>query len=359
MIVMLCTRSRGGMRSVVESYQSAGLFERRHICLLQTHNEGPFVRRLALALHSLLSFSWLLVRGRVSLVHAHISTRGSFWRKCLFAIIARRFRVPFVGHLHGSDFHVFFAEQPAWLQTVMKSQLERMTTVLVLGEKWRQFVISVAPGAHVQIMRNCVRLPAAQAPHVVRDRVTLLFLGIVGHRKGIFELLQAFVVAHTVCPTLRLTVAGNGDIELAQRTADELGIGDFVNFVGWIGGAAKHKLLADADIYVLPSHNEGLPMSIIEAMSWGLPIISTDVGAIGELVRHGIDGLIVPAGEAVPLAHALVQLASSQSLRLGMGSSGRRRVEEGFSEQVVLPHLEAIYDELQAVTGTSGKSGDY
>ena len=127
-------------------------------------------------------------------------------------------------------------------------------------------------------------------------------------------------------PSIRLTVGGNGDIAAAQSAADRLGIAHLVSFAGWVDGDAKRRLLQNSDVYVLPSHNEGLPVSILEAMSWQLPIISTDVGAIAELVRQDVDGLIVQPGDVAALAAAIVRLAVSIELRQSMGASAKQRV---------------------------------
>lgn len=356
MVVMLCTRSRGGMRSVVEAYRRAGLFERRQVHLLYTHDEGPLVYRLALALWSLLCFALMLIRGQVTLVHAHISMRGSFWRKIVFANLAQLFGVPVVGHLHGSDFDHFVVSQPKWVQRIVTGQLERMATVLVLGECWRHFVLSVAPAARVVVLPNYVRMPSGIARHAKRETVELLFLGIVGRRKGVYDLLEAFAAARAKYPSLQLTIAGNGEIDQARSAATTTGIADSVRFTGWLDDEEKNVLLKNSDICVLPSYNEGLPISILEAMSWGLPIITTDVGAIAQLVRHEIDGLIVPAGAPDSLAHAILRLASSQVLRIRMGYSGRRRVGDAFSEEVVLPRLERIYDDVH--TGSRARTDE-
>ena len=339
MIVMLCTRSRGGMRSVVEAYRSAGLFERRSVCLLYTHDEGSLILRLSLAAHTLVRFFRMLLRREVTLLHAHISMRGSFWRKSLFVVLARRFNVPVVAHLHGSDFERFVTEQPVWRRRLVVTQLERMDVVLVLGERWRQYILSIAPSAHVQVLPNWVRLPDAEVAHSQRDTVELLFLGIVGRRKGIYELLEALAIVQKQIPSIRLTVGGNGDIAAAQSAADRLGIAHLVSFAGWVAGDAKRRLLQNSDVYVLPSHNEGLPVSILEAMSWQLPIISTDVGAIAELVRQDVDGLIVQPGDVAALAAAIVRLAVSIELRQSMGASAKQRVAGQYSEGVVMPIL--------------------
>lgn len=347
MIVMICTRSRGGMRSVVEAYRNAGLFERRNVCLLDTHDEGSLLLRLSLAARALLKFFRLLVLGKVTLLHAHISMRGSFWRKTLFIMLARLFKVPVVAHLHGSDFERFVTEQPRWRKKFIVSQLEQMNTVLVLGERWRQYIISIAPATHIQVLPNSVRMPEAEANHLDRPTIEFLFLGIVGRRKGVFELIEALSIAAVRNPSIRLTIAGNGDVAGAQKMALKLGANHLITFAGWVDGVAKRRLLQESDVYVLPSHNEGLPVSILEAMSWKLPVVSTDVGSIAELVRDNIDGLIVRPGDVTALAAAMIKLADSSRMRKSMGASGKSRVASSYSEDTVMPKLEAIYDVLE------------
>lgn len=346
--VMLCTRSRGGMRAVVEAYRDEGLFARRRVRLIDTHDEGTLLGRLAIAAQALAIFTAMLVRREVALVHAHIAMRGSFWRKSIFLALARRFGVPVVAHLHGSDFQIFVAQQPAWRRRMVVNQLQRADRVLVLGQRWRDYVLSIAPGARVQVLPNSVRMPDAVASHAPRDTVELLFLGIVGERKGVYDLLQAMAGVLRENPAVRLTIGGNGAVAKAQAMALQLGLGDCVRFAGWVDGAAKRTLLQASDAYVLPSHNEGLPISILEAMSWQLPIISTDVGAIAELVRHGQDGWIVQPGDVPALKAAILALAGSASLRREMGARARVQVADHFSEPAVLPQLERCYDELLA-----------
>lgn len=352
---MLCTRSRGGMHAVVESYQDAGLFERRGVRVLYTHDEGSLPRRLAIAGVAWLRFLGLLLARRVTLVHAHISMRGSFWRKTLFITLARRFGVPVVGHLHGSTFEQFAGGLPPGRRRMLVGQLEGMDRVLVLGEHWRRFVLSIAPQARVEVLPNFVVMPEAAAQPPARDDAPpqLLFLGIVGRRKGIPELLAALAGAAAEGCAATLVVGGNGEVDQARRMAQSHGIGARVQFAGWVGSDRKQQLLRDSDIYVLPSHHEGLPVSILEAMSWSLPVVSTDVGAIAEVVRDGVDGFIVPPGDVAALQRALTTLSESAELRQRMGASARQRVAQEFAREVVLPRLERIYDDVLATAPQS------
>lgn len=338
------------MRAVVEAYRRDGLFERHALTLVETHDEGSVAKRLALLARGYARFARLLLCGQVDAVHAHMAMRGSFWRKSLFARTAQLFGVPVIAHLHGSEFERFYAEQPRWRQRLIEAQLRSSARVLVLSHSWEAFVRGIAPAARVQVLPNYVLLPAeaARPGHAAQDRVQALFLGLVGTRKGVFDLLPALAEALRQEPRLHLQLGGNGDVERARAMAHELGIAERVEFLGWVSGQRKAELLAAADLYVLPSHNEGLPVSVLEAMACGLPVISTQVGGIPELVREGVDGLLVAPGDRAALVQALVQLARDAALRARMGASARERVAQGYERGRVLPQLEQLYAELAA-----------
>jgi len=133
--------------------------------------------------------------------------------------------------------------------------------------------------------------------------------------------------------------------------AAELGLGDAVEILGWVGGYRKNELLAAADIFVLPSYNESLPISLLEAMSWGVPVISTTVGGIPELIRDGTDGFLIEAADVPALTRALAELADDADLRERMGSAGRSQVAESFSREAVLPRLEQLYADISGGRG--------
>jgi len=344
-VVMICTQARGGMRSVVEGYETDGLFTRWNVVLLNSHVEGGLALRLFTATKVFLFLVWLLLRRRVSLVHCHAAMKGSFWRKSLLAIISRIVGVPVVFHLHGSEMKSFVVKQPIFLQRLIGWILEKQSVVVVLSESWLQYVKSISPQATVQVLPNYVDLPDMQSitDSANNTDVELLFLGLIGTRKGVYDLLPAFKDAIAQIPMLRLIIGGNGEVEQAQARAAELKIEGHVEFAGWVSGEEKVRLLSRAHIYVLPSYNEGLPVSLLEAMSWQVPVISTRVGGIPEQVRDGVDGILIDAGDQVALSAAIVKLAKDATLRKKMGMAARNQVERNFSKQVVMPKLEELY----------------
>jgi glycosyltransferase involved in cell wall biosynthesis len=350
-IVMLCTRGRGGMRAVVEGYREGGLFQRYPVRWLVTHDEGSAFRRLSIAVRAYLNLLAMLLAGRVATVHSHMAMRGSFWRKSLFNATARGAGVPVIAHLHGSEFKQFYAALSPRLQRRVSIEFERCHCVLVLSRSWAEFVRSIAPRAHVVEMPNHVRLQPPReflAPSQGEDVVTVLFLGLVGDRKGVFDLLPALASALQAAPSLRLVIGGNGELDRARAMVTTLGLDKQVQLLGWVTGDQKQAALRSADVYVLPSHNEGLPVSILEAMSHGLPIVATRVGGIPELLRDGVDGLLLEPGDVPALASALVRLATQRDQRINMGQAARQRISEGYCDDVVLPRLYEVYDDALA-----------
>lgn len=348
-LLMICTAARGGMRSVVEGYCNDGVFDRWNVLLLSPHLEGNLWVRLSTAAVAMFRFLRLLVLRKIGLVHCHAAMKGSFWRKSAFALIARSTGIPVVFHLHGSEMKTFVHRQPKLVQRLIGWILARQSVVVVLSQSWADYVHSISPEAAVQVLPNYVALPELPLNREpVGNVVRLLFLGLVGTRKGVYDLLPAFRQAATAQGAMELTIGGNGEVEQAQMLAKELGVLDCVHFAGWVSGDDKFRLLQQADIYVLPSYNEGLPMSILEAMSWGVPVISTRVGGIPELINDGKDGILIEAGDQKALATAISHLASDTRARHAMGLAARNRVVTGYSKEIVLPRLEEIYSQLLA-----------
>lgn len=115
--ITICTKAPGGMRSVIEGYESDGLFERWNMLLINSHAQGPISLRLKTAFVAFTSLIGLLLRRRVSFIHCHAAMKGSFWRKSIFALLAKVFDVPVALHLHGGIMKEFVARQPFLLRS--------------------------------------------------------------------------------------------------------------------------------------------------------------------------------------------------------------------------------------------------
>ncbi len=334
--------ARGGIASVVAKYRQFGLFEKWKVTYLFTHVEGSLGRKLAAAFLAYGRLVALLLTGRVGLLHIHIASRASTWRKSVFALTAFLFRVPYVLHIHGGKFIEFFNNEcgPA-RRRIIRELLNRAGSVIALSDGWAAQLRTVVPTARIETVHNSVPVPTQQAKCDQNDgNKEILFLGKIGSEKGAFDLIRAFAV---IGQDAQLVFGGNGEVDSASKLARQLGVSDRVHFAGWISGAEKEARLAAATVFALPSYNEGLPMSVLEAMAWGIPVVVTPVGGIPELVRQAKEGLIVQPGDIDGLASALRTLLDNPRLRTRLGANGRSRVQQLFSDAVVFPKLEVIW----------------
>ena len=334
----------GGIAAVINVYAAAGLFERFPVCYLASHRDGGAAAKLRTFLGALLRFAWMLLRGRVALLHVHTASRASFWRKSLFLTLAWVAKVPAVLHLHGGEFRIFYGQECGPLrQGFIRWVFNRCARVVVLSEAWRDWVRSISSNPHVDVVRNPVMLPPQVAEWAQRVPGQVLCLGRMNRGKGSYDLLQAVAIAPAA---LNIRFGGDGEADKVRARADELGIGGQVHVLGWVQAADKAQQLDQANVFVLPSYNEGLPMSVLEAMAAGLPVVTTPVGGIPEAVSDGVEGFLVKPGDIEGLAQRLAQLAQDPALARRMGSAARRKVETTFAASAVVPRIEQIYLDL-------------
>lgn len=345
-ILMLGTRldTMGGISSVVQVYQDQGLFQRQPLRYLATHRDGSHLQKLGCMMKAWLQLGWALLLRQVALVHLHVASGPSFWRKSMFIALAMLFRVPYLFHLHGAGFAQFYERARPWQQRWIRHVFRGAAQVVVLSHSWQAWAHGICPRARISTLYNPIMLPPM--PEVRAAGATLLFLGRLGERKGVPDLIRAVAQLVPQFPDLRLILAGDGAIDAARAQAQQLGIAAQVELPGWIDGKAKLDYLRRANVYVLPSYAEGLPMSVLEAMAHGLPIVSTRVGGIPEAVADGVEGFLIEAGDIGALTLALKRLLEDPAQMTQMGALARQKAATGFASNVVVPQLEQIYRQM-------------
>ena len=283
--------------------------------------------------HIALSFFYMLgfcmtmltarLGGRCDVVHINLSSFGSTYRKIVIAAFARALRIPYVLHLHGSEYQSFWRNDNRFISRRIRRLYEHATRIIVLGNVWRDFVVARAPEARSRIMvvPNATPIPTLETvgggehPHI-------LFLGRLGRRKGVPELCAALRDLADRSEW-RATVAGDGDVEATRMTLTRDGLDARVSLPGWVGPEEVARLIASADIFVLPSYNENLPVSVIEAMAAGLAVIATPVGAVEDIITDEATGLLVPPGDVAALVTAISRLLDDRGLRARLGEAAK------------------------------------
>jgi glycosyltransferase involved in cell wall biosynthesis len=328
--------TRGAVADLLQLYRDQGLFKRWPIEFLATSGEG-----LAGTARALRQFAWLIVQERNLAVHVHASAGAGFWREALFMALAAAARCPFILHLHGAGFERFYEGAGAAGRQALRFFLERAACVVAPCESLRTWVRGVARRAQ----GACVPSPvvALEAQAGARQANLVLFLGRLEAARGVFDLLEAVSALRPAVPDVRLLCAGDGDRAAVAAHAESLGIRDAVKFTGWVGPSGKRALLESAAVFVLPSYDEALPTSLLEAMAAGLPVIASPVGGIPEVLVDGVSGLLCAPGDVSTLQRLLRKLLLEPSLGSRIGAAARESVRLRHAPERGLARLEEIY----------------
>lgn len=335
--------TRGGISGVVRRLAEAGLFERWKVTYIASHRgRNPFTK-LAFAFAGFARLLWGLARHRRGVLHAHVASRASFWRKAVFMSAALAAGWPVIFHLHGGGFARFHATGSAFTRRAIRFFLARAAAVVVLSDRWAHWVRTQCPEARILCIPNPVVLP----PAVPRPAGALVaFTGRCVPGKGVRELVEAVAALVDTVPGVRLEVAGEGDLADLERRATALGIRGHVHLRGWLGDAQRDELLRRATVFVLPSHAEGLPLSLLEAMAAGCPVIATTVGGIPDVVVDGENGLLVPPRDPEALRRAILRVLTDPALADHLGARARETIAARFTAARIVGRFDDLYASL-------------
>ena len=278
-----------------------------------------------------------IVRGRLggglAGVHVNMGERMSLFRKGTIVVACRALGVPVVLHLH-AQMRPFYDSLPAPLQRLTRWVFSLPASVVVIGAVARRFVTQTlgVPAERVEIVINGVPEPLEPRREAEPGRVQrLLFVGRLCEPKGVSDLLAALARPGFRADRLEVTLAGGGDVAAYRDKAQTLGVGGFVRFEGWCDQAKVARLMAASDVLVLPSHDEVLPLVILEALAHGVAVVCTPVGEIPAVLADGVNACFVMPGDIDGLAAALQELLADPRQLEALGRSGRALYEQQFS----------------------------
>lgn len=311
---------------------------------ISTYEDGGKPKKAAIALIAYAKFCRAIKD--VDIVHIHMASRGSYERKAFFLKKALREGKKTVVHLHGGQFDVWYDnEVDDRKRNEIKMLLDKTDVVIALSEEWENWLLSrgFAP-KKIIVMHNAVSVPKrACEPSSCQN---VLFLGRLDVRKSPDVLLRASKKMLEENPGAKLIFGGDGYPERYKALAYELGIADRCEFLGWITGEDKEELFEHAGVYCLPSKNEGMPMSVLEAMAHGIPTIATPVGGVPQVIDDGVNGYLMPVDDEAELSELLNTLMLDSDSRTRIGAAGRKTIASDFNIERNVSELADLYEEL-------------
>ncbi len=318
----------GGIAQVCSTYKE---FIFPSFSYLANSCEGGRIRKLWRSVVTVFKFPFMLVAHKeYSIIHIHTASYNSFCRSAVFAFIARLFGRIVVLHIHGGCFKEFASSRIAYVKKV----LGWCDAIIALSGFWKAYFENTFAIENVFVLNNPVPVPSIERSADVARVTSFVFLGAINERKGVFNIVKmCFNHKSQLKGKVKIIIAGSGDSARLLDMINTFGVSDIIEYVGWAEEEKKRSLLNQADVFLLPSYAEGVPISILEAESYGLPIISTDVGGIPSIVNPS-NGILIKPGDEAALYEAVEKLASDKHLRTSLGRASSDIVSNYYPDKV-------------------------
>lgn len=360
---------------IIHEFEKSGLLNYVYVnSTIRTINQdkGKF------NLRGLLKFLSIYVKFLSSLMNSELvflyicSSKVGFLRDSIYILTASFLGKNIIVQHHGGNFDGFYNVQPRWYRAFIRFVLNRVTRLLVLGDRLRSMFDGLIPKERISILVNGVdpnEFPGKKPQK--SDRFTVLFLGHLTFPKGFYDLIVAYkLLKIELGSNIQLIFAGErvgyktalskyldekwsnyflSNIEVITRTIEE-----FIDhaesfdarYLGVVGPKERLEAFHHADLLVLPSYTEGLSMSCIEAMCTSLPIITTPVGAMPEIVIDESGGFITEIGSQRQLAAYILKLYTDRNEAVEMGRFNRAFVENHLTIHSVAKELLKIIQQV-------------
>lgn len=339
---------KGGIAAVVNGYRGSRLEEEFDITYIESYKDGGKLTKLIKAIQGYLLFIKTLLGDKPDLVHIHSSFGPSFYRKLPFIYMASWFGIPIINHIHGADFDAFFMNADKKKQKLIKKVYGKCDKLIALSAEWKERLSLIVPESKIVIIENysIVHEEAFNEKMKRPCNNQVLFLGELGHRKGGYDIPSVVAIVAKKIPDVKFILCGSGnesDEKAIKELVKEKSIEKNVEFPGWVRDEKKDEVLCNADIFFLPSYNEGMPMSILDAMGYGLPVVSTNVGGIPKIVHDKENGACCEPGDIAGFSKSIVSLLCDKKLRDTASVASFDIVKKGYSLEAHLALLEKVY----------------
>lgn len=330
MVGMSLTKTRGGISTLIGEILNSDLKDDFAVEYIESQAEDfKGFDKLILAIKAVFLFVVKILTKNPSLIYVHIGSNASLYRESFFVVLAKIFGKKTVAHFHAGDVDEYLEKQSNLGRNFISWAIAQSDKLIAVSKDSAEKLQKLAPKNEIEVIVNAIDTkPFAFSPNRFENRskiVRLLFVGAMGKLKGETDLADAIKIISTKNMDFRVSFLGFGGENL-QKYCAEIGIENFIEFVGAVSLTERLAFFENADIFVLPTLAEAMPMSVIEAMAAGLPIVSTTVGGIPELVEESEEGFLIEPSNARKLAEKLSILISDKDLRIKMGKKAQEKV---------------------------------
>jgi glycosyltransferase involved in cell wall biosynthesis len=298
---------------------------------------------------SLIKLIFLLITKReINIVHIHGAKDGSIWRKFCMCFVAKKiFSKKIIFHIHAGAFDECYERGGKLYKYMCRFLVNNSEALVVLSDRWNDFFMTNFRVKRLIVIKNPVE---HKQPLVVKQNthseVVFLFLGRIADHKGIFDLVNLVIAQQDAWRgKCRFLIGGNHEVERLKKTITDGGIDDIAEYIGWVQGEDKDRFFHQSDYFILPTYEEAMPMTILEAFSYGKPVISTPVGSIPEVVEQDKNGILFTPGDMDRLKEIIDDVINDRSKYDCMRKYAMNTATNYYPESIK-SDLEKLYEEI-------------
>lgn len=348
--------SNGGIASVIKCYYNE--WQKSHdnlkLYFLKTsyYKDKKPAFEVFLFIKAFFKAFAIITSKNIHIVHIHSSSGFSFYRKSIFLILSKILFKKVILHIHASRFYDFFLSNNRFLEFYIHQILKISDLTLTLCYDWEKKLKSFYSDIKVKTIHNPITIKRdlnVNNSKRADDTFRVLFMGFLIPSKGILDLLEiAKKFSDNNIKDIQFNIAGKGDLEkILNDTITKYKLKRIVKYEGWVTGSKKNDLFYNADILFLPSYKEGMPICILEAMSNYLPVVSTNVSGIPDLVIGGFNGYLCKPGQIDQFYEIIVNLYMNKILLSKLGQNSYKHVQS-FSSDKLYRKLLNIYNQIMS-----------
>jgi glycosyltransferase involved in cell wall biosynthesis len=323
---------------------------------IATSTKKSVIYKISLYVAGFCRVFFALLFKRPHIMHIHFSKGNSIYRKYFLEEMACLFNVPVVIQSHSFTPRIearngifpepeFYSRASFFTKKIISRFLNKADGIVVLSQRIRFCFQNITQNRNIWVLHNPVDCHKYVPGEIKGPGKRVLFMGDFSERKGIKTLIRAASDVISEISDVRFVLCGGTRKEIAETVTD-WGIENHVEIKGFVSGKEKSDIFKKADLFVLPSFSEGVPVAVLEALSSGLPIITTPVGGIPDVFKDYQNGLFIEPGDHKALAENILFLLKNDDVRERIGENNRKKALAEFDTPVVVEELRRIYERV-------------
>ena len=333
------TNGKGGIAILIQSYSK--MFKKFNF--IASHQEGNLFKKTALSISALLRCCYYCIFKPIRIVHIHTASFTDFYRQSIYVFCAKVFRKKVILHIHGAKFEQFYENHRSFVRFVC----HKADVLVTVSNYFIDYLKEQKLNNNIFLLPNVTYKPSVGPIKKNDQKLHLLFIGAIDSRKGIFDVLECFAKNKEMLQNkIIYHIGGTGDTKTMNEFIQQHQLSSFIKYHGWVDNERKEKLFRTADIFVHPSIFESFGISILQAMSYQLPIIPPPVGGITDLVENNVNGILIEPGNKKQLYEAILFLIDHPEYLSEMGHQSGKKAEK-FYPPAIEKQLDHLYQSLE------------